>query len=134
MCQMVKKTRLIPTDAPKFPKGGASSFLEHWCKGRFLAPSIHAGLKLCPKTPFPHQSSGFGIPFLLVFQPSRVPDAVHKANVYCHWGWAPATLPYGPSALFNKARASLYGPCSQPPLPFATAPNGIVPCPSVHGT
>ena len=81
------------------------------------------------KTLFSHHSCGFGIPFSPVLQPTRVLEAVHKAQQYCTWTWTPTKPPYRPPALFFQARSCLYGPSSQPPLPFATVPATLSPCP-----
>ena len=85
------------------------------------------------KTLFSHQSRGFGIPFLPVLQPTRLLNTVHKASAYCVWNWLPTTCDFRPSALFQSARASLYGPHTQRPLPFLPIPHGMEPCPSVFG-
>ena len=82
------------------------------------------------KTLFSHQSCGLGIPFLPVLQPTRVLGAAQKAQAYCDRTWAPTEPPYRPSALFFQARSGLYGPTSQPPLPFTTIPDSLTPCPA----
>ena len=59
------------------------------------------------KTLFSHHSCGSGNPLFPVLQPTRMLDAVHKAQLYCAWAWTPTEPTYRPSALFFQARSCL---------------------------